>query len=181
MGRSLDQTRARRYARSIQSSLRSAQIQAVSLNHCVRARFNIKSGTQFRIQKYSKRTCETRGGNWKTIPGLSNFKLPDSIEIYSAGQNSASSSDDSGEACLLFSPDGGVNHVYPCNDSSPKDPGSRGHPYIHLGPAGQKFPGPDPCRFVTVFTIRTSSAPQPQMLPFGAHDEFTVARGDDPC
>lgn len=176
---SLNRSRTRRYARSLQQTFIATQSKAMAINRCLKVRFSIESGSAVRVSRYSKRSCESDGGTWTRVRGLAGYRLPDTVEIHSAG-SSLGRSDDAGQACVYFGRDGDISPVYDCSGGNRDDDNWRGRFYVHLGPAAVEFPDADTCRFSTLYTEWLTQVNQPERVDFGAFDEFSEKPGEDP-
>lgn len=176
IGNSLDTWRAERYGNTIWMSLRDAKYKAIAENRPVVARFKIDANGEVR---FFMNSSSDGGGSWNTIPGMHPMSLPESVEIASVGTKSG---DESGYACIEFTPDGKVSYAETSTASDEECDGSDlGFPIIHVSARGVELKDKNKCRITTIYMDPFSPTPQPYLIPYGAYDDFSAKMGEDLC
>ena len=107
--------------------------------------------------------------------------IPPDVEIASVGVDSG---DKTGYVCFEFEPDGTISEAYTTNGSRQEciNPGSAiGHPIIHVSPADVAMTDENQCLFSTIHLDENQPSPIPQLMEYGAYDEFSAEMGDQPC
>lgn len=170
--------RSNRYANSVWSSLRNAKFTAISENRPVNVRFKLNDNGEVRFFINDQ---ASGGGSWSPVAGLYPMKIPEEVEIASVGTKSG---DESGYVCFEFATDGTISKAHALSSPSKgcTGPGTTiGQPIIHIAPASVALTDSNTCLFSTIYLDFFQPNPMPQLLNFGAEDEFSADRGDNPC